>query len=368
MVKTIGTRERPSRFQPVDLLSVPHVDALLIRLGLGPLDPETTTSPRGRNDNWAGTTAKGMHVFVKRFSGGFRQERLSRTRTVWERGQGRLPMPVLIGSDPEHALMVFEYLPNGETGTELAADGLFDEELSSQAGSLVAALHSLDPTGFDTSAHPLPPVGLLRALPFARYVEASGAELAMWRLLHNDAEVVRALEALRDEDAAGAGTRLPIHGDMRLDQFLRAGGTLHLTDFEESRIADPARDIGAFAGEWLFQATSDIPKRLAEASPLGHIPGHEEIVATGAAEIEQQAPLVRAFFRSYLKHAPESVVADEGLAVRAAAYAGWHMLDRMLASSESAAILSPVVKAAAGIGRTVLLAPAEFTSSLGLEG
>jgi hypothetical protein len=276
-------------------------------------------------------------------------------------------MPTLIGSDPEHALMVFEYLSDGETGAELAADGLFDTELCSQAGALVATMHDLDAVGFDTSAHPLPPVGLLKALPFDRYVEASGAELAMWQLLHNDAELAQALQALRDADSSPAITRLPIHGDMRLDQFLQAHGTLHLTDFEESRIADPARDIGAFAGEWLFQATSDIPRKLAEASPVGHIPNHDEIIATGVAEIEQQAPLVRAFFRSYLKHAPKAAVEDEQLAVRAAAYAGWHMLDRMLASSENTAILSPVVKAAAGIGRTVLLSPADFTSSLGLE-
>lgn len=368
MVKTIGTRERPSRFQPVDLLSAPQVDALLIRLGLGPLDPSTTTSPRGRNDNWAGTTADGTQVFVKQFTGGFRGERQARTETVWDSGRGRLPMPTLLGSDPEHGLVVFAYLPDGETGTELAADGRFDAGTAARAGELVAALHGLDAAGFDTSPHPLPPLGLLRALPFDRYVESSGAELAMWRLLHNDAEVVRALHALREGETAEGALRLPVHGDMRLDQFLRAGGELHLTDFEESRLADPARDLGAFAGEWLFEATSDIPRKLADASPLGHVPGHEEIIATGAAEIEQRAPLVRAFFRAYLDHAPRAAVADEQLAVRAAAYAGWHMLDRMLASSESSALLSPVVKAAAGMGRTVLLSPADFTSSLGLEG
>ncbi|MFE1057045.1 class V lanthionine synthetase subunit LxmK [Streptomyces rochei] len=368
MVKTIGTRERPSRFQPVDLSRVPQVDALLTHLGLGPFDPATTSSPRGRNDNWAGKTTEGRHVFVKQFTGGFRRERLARTRTVWESGRDRLPMPTLIGSDTEHALMVFDYLPDGETGTELAADGLFSEELAARAGVLVAAMHSLDAENFDTSPHPLPPVGLLQALPYTRYVEASGAELAMWQLLHNDEEVVHALHTLRERDMAAGTVRLPVHGDMRLDQFLHSRGALHLTDFEESRLADPARDIGAFAGEWLFQATSDIPKKLADASPLGHVPGHEEIIATGAAEIEQQAPIVRAFHRSYLEHAPEAAVADDQLAVRAAAYAGWHMLDRMLASSESTAILSPVVKAAAGIGRTVLLSPADFTSSLGLEG
>ena len=368
MVTTIGTRERPPRFQPVDLVSVPHVDELLSRLGLGPFDPATVSSPRGRNDNWAGTTANGTQVFVKRLNGGLREERFSRTETVWKAGRGRLDTPVLLGSDPRHALLVFAYLDAGETGAELAADGLFDEALCARAGAAVAALHRLDGTGFDTSPHPLPPVSLLDALPFVRYTQASGAELAMWRLLHGDEPVLEALRALVSQDTEAITARGPIHGDMRLDQFLLADGTLYLTDFEESRIGDPARDVGAFAGEWLFQAVSGIPAKLADASPLGHTPSHDEIIATGAAEVERHAPLVRSFFRAYLEGAPSPAADDPRLAERAAAYAGWHMLDRMLAAAEGAVRLSPISKAAAGIGRTVLLSPAEFTSSLGLEG
>jgi aminoglycoside phosphotransferase (APT) family kinase protein len=109
------------------------------------------------------------------------------------------------------------------------------------------------------------------------------------------------------------------------DQFLLADDRLHITDFEEARIGDPARDIGAFAGEWLFLAATGIPAE------------------------------------------PAVVAGDDQLAVRAAAYARWHMLDRMIAASENVARLSPVNKAAAGIGRTLLLSPADFIGSLGLE-
>ncbi len=57
---------------------------------------------------------------------------------------------------------------------------------------------------------------------------------------------------------------------------------------------------------------------------------------------------------------------DAGLPERAAAYAGWHLYDRLIATAESHATLNPVARAAAGIGRTVLLDPAGAARTLGL--
>ncbi|MFE7271150.1 class V lanthionine synthetase subunit LxmK [Streptomyces sp. NPDC057623] len=367
MVKSISARERAPGVQPVDLADVPYVDELLIRLGVGRFDPTTVGSVLGRNDNWVGTTAGGTPVFVKRLTEGDRAVRMRRTETICAAARGRLDTPRLIGTDPDHALLVFEYLPSAETGADLAADDSFDETLCDRIGSALAAVHGLDAEGFDTSEHPLPPVANLDALPLRYYTQASAAELAMWRLLHADAPLAQALRELRSSDVERTPSRTPIHGDVRLDQFLLADGTLYVTDFEESRMGDPARDIGAFAGEWLYQAAAAIPLTLADASPLGHTATHEEIIATGVVEIEQRSPNVRHFFRSYLDAAPTPVAEDKELGVRAAAYAGWHMLDRMLATAARSATLSPITKAAAGIGRTVLLSPADFTSSLGLE-
>ncbi|MEU9121554.1 class V lanthionine synthetase subunit LxmK [Streptomyces sp. NPDC048506] len=367
MEKTIRVRDRAPRFRPVHLADVPHVDALLSRLGLGRFDPTTVSSATGRNDNWAGTTVDGTPVFVKQLGSGDHAERMKRTEAIWAAGRDVLDTPRLIGTDPDTSLLVFEYLSGGESGAELAARDAFDEALCDRAGSMLAAVHGLDGEGFDTSAHPLPPVASLEAIPLRHYLQASGAELAMWRLLHADQPLVEALRTLRAADTERIPSRCLIHGDVRFDQFLLADGTLHLTDFEEARIGDPARDIGAFAGEWLFQAAAKIPATLADASPLGHTATHEEIIATGVGEIEQRTPKVRRFFRAYLDAAPATARADKELGVRAAAYAGWHMIDRMLAGAANSATLSPINKAAAGIGRTVLLSPDDFVSSLGLE-
>lgn len=365
------TRSRPregeSRFTPADIEGVPEVDALLARLGLGSFDRDSVKSAKGRNENWTGHTAGGAEVFVKQITGPERDARVRHTTAFCAAAGDRVRMPRLIGSDDEHGLLVFEYVPHARSGAELAAEDAFDAKLCERAGAAMAAVHGLAEDGFDTSPHPLPPLESLEAVSYAFYTQATAAELATWRLLHGDAELIRALRELRASDTEDVPSRCPVHGDMRLDQFLLAGEELLLTDFEEARIADPARDVGAFAGEWLFQAALNIPTTLSDASPMGHSATHEEIVATGVGEIEQRSPLVRAFFGAYLEHAPAAVGEDKELPTRAAAYAGWHMMDRMLATAGSSSRLSAVTKAAAGIGRTVLMSPAEFTSSLGLE-
>ncbi|WP_326844507.1 class V lanthionine synthetase subunit LxmK (plasmid) [Streptomyces sp. NBC_01558] len=360
-------RDGAPRFTPVDLDNVPEVDALLSQLGVGVFDRSSVTTSLGRNDNWSGRTSDGTQVFVKRINGAERGARLERTVTFCAASENKVATPRLMGFDRESGLLVFAYLSESRTGNELASDNAFDEALCARAGIAVAAVHGMEAAGFDTAPHPLPPTASLEAVTFPYYTQATAAELATWRLLHGDAELAQALRRLREADDESIASRVPIHGDMRLDQFLFAEGQLHLTDFEEARIGDAARDLGGFAGEWLFQAALRIPSTLADSSPMGHTPTHEEIIATGVGEIEQRSPLVRAFYAAYLEHAPAFVREDKELATRAAAYAGWHMMDRMLATASSSTRLSPVSKAAAGIGRTVLLSPAEFTSSLGLE-
>ena len=65
---TTTTTERPptrQRYRPTELETVPAVNVLLERLGLGRLDPSAVTAFGGRNDNWAGPTTTGEQVFVK---------------------------------------------------------------------------------------------------------------------------------------------------------------------------------------------------------------------------------------------------------------------------------------------------------------
>ncbi|MFD0480766.1 phosphotransferase [Nonomuraea thailandensis] len=133
--------------------------------------------------------------------------------------------------------------------------------LAYRCGRAIGALHRL-PLIADRSAHPLPPTWALHALPLSLFSSARVAELHYWTLLQNDRPLITALEALREREKSVE--LRSCHGDLRLDQFLLHDDRLHVVDWEEARVADPARDVGAFAGEWLHHAirkiNSDVDK------------------------------------------------------------------------------------------------------------
>ncbi|MFF7357590.1 MULTISPECIES: class V lanthionine synthetase subunit LxmK [Streptomyces] len=376
MTTTTPTSGRPrtrQRYRPTELDAVPAVSALLDRLGLGSLDPTAVTSFGGRNDNWAGPTTTGVDVFVKTVTplpdGGCPE--LQRALSFEELAADRLPSgsplrsPELLGADPAAGVSVHRLLPDARSGAELALDGEFDDELCRAAGRAVGTLHGLGADDrLDTGEAPLPPLAWLRALPWSAVLERSMAQIAAWQLVQDDSEVVAALRRLRELEASVP--LAPVHCDLRFDQFIRdAQGDLHLCDWEEFRLADPARDVGAFAGEWLFHATYSVFAPTGEAvagESAGFGLGHAEIVARGSASLRRHLPRIGAFWQAYR----ECRVPDPGLPERAAAYAGWHLYDRLIATAESHATLNPVARAAAGIGRTILLAPATAAHTLGL--
>ncbi|MGW6909296.1 class V lanthionine synthetase subunit LxmK [Streptomyces sp. NPDC054940] len=374
------TTEQPrtrQRYRPTELATVPAVNALLERIGLGPLDAEAVTAFGGRNDNWAGPTTTGEQVFVKTVAllpdGGCPE--LERALSFEELAARRLPSasplrsPALIGADRAAGVTVHRLVPGARSGAELALDGEFDDELCREAGRAVGALHGLGPAeDVDTGEAPLPPLAWLKALPWSAVQERSMAQIAAWQLVQDDTEVVAALHRLRDLEKTVP--HAPTHCDLRFDQFIRAEegtGDLYLCDWEEFRLADPARDVGAFAGEWLFHAAYSVFAPTGEGTgqpepAAGFGLTHEEIVTRGSASLRRHLPRIGAFWQGYL----ESRTPDAGLPERAAAYAGWHMYDRLIATAESHATLNPVARAAAGIGRTVLLDPATAARTLGL--
>ncbi|GAB2924324.1 phosphotransferase [Streptomyces heilongjiangensis] len=396
----VRTRQR---YRPTELGTVPAVNALLERLGLGRLDTAAVTAFGGRNDNWAGPTTTGEQVFVKTVTplpdGGCpeleRALSFEESATRWLPSGSPLRSPRLLGADPAAGVTVHRLVPGARSGAELALDGEFDDALCRAAGRAVGTLHSLPPgDGLDTGEAPLPPLAWLRALPWSAVRERSMAQIAAWQLVQDDAEVVDALARLREGEAGVP--HAPTHCDLRFDQFIGADegrGPLYLCDWEEFRLADPARDVGAFAGEWLFHATYSVFAPTGEAVTAGGSGdgggggdsgdggnerrgagsgsgsaadtfglAHEEIIARGSASLRRHLPRVHAFWQGYL----ECRTPDAGLPARAAAYAGWHMYDRLIATAESHATLNPVARAAAGIGRTVLLDPAGAARTLGL--
>ncbi len=349
------------------LAANPEVVEALSGLSFGSLGSAEIFSFPGRNDNWSGVTDEGHAIFVKQLAGKT-PESLARFRRALaferEAAAERIPHPRLLGADEKNRLLVFELLENARSGNELAADDAFTPGISQQVGEILAALHGAMPTGVPDvvdDPHPLPPVAELRALPLAAYLSASGASLQAWAMLQRDVPLVSALTALREGERTTP--RVPGHGDFRLDQLLVQDAVVHLTDWEEFRLMDPARDVGAYVGEWLYRAVLRIPVTDGADTAFGQTLGHTEILTRGQQEISRVIPLVTAFWTAYRAHRR---TADPELATRATAYAGWHLIDRLLASTRESARLSAIVRAAAGIGRTALLDPQRFTGAVGL--
>ncbi|GIJ58483.1 class V lanthionine synthetase subunit LxmK [Virgisporangium aurantiacum] len=358
-----------TRLAAVPLAEAPDVGEFLDRLGLGALVDDRVSSFMGRNDIWAGVSTVGTALFVKRVDGERADVRRRLTRmaalATALRDHPVLLTPRCFGVDLDARLAVFELLEDSVTAAELLAVAGFGEDLAYEAGSMVAALHRLTPPDAlvsDGSEPPTPPVRGLDVIPLRAYVGASAGELEVWGIIHNDRPVADAIRRLREREERSV--RTVVHCDLRLDQLLRYRGRLHLTDWEECRIADPARDIGAFAGECVYRAVLG----MASAKHTGDRELTEnDVLANGVREFELLVPLIEAFWEGYRLARPEAAD-DPDLAERAVAFAGWHMFDRAWAAAHLRARLSPLERAAAGVGRTALIDPAALITTMGLGG
>lgn len=351
--------------------------ALLSRLGLGTLrrqdEPRTFA---GRNRTWAGTTDLGRAVLVKKFNGTPAEAgpRLRRSvcfeQLVSSSPAENLVTPRCLGWDEGAGLMAYELLDPARSGADLVLDGDFGDDLAHRAGLAIGELHMLpaqleypaERPEIDRSAPALPSTALLAGLSPGVFAASSAAELRAWRLMQHDGPLTAAIgRLLAAQDPAWFR---PAHCDLRIEQFFAAGGTLYLCDWEEFRLADPARDVGSFAGEWLHQAVMTMAGDDGEQAETW---SDAEIGRRIADNMRRLGSRISAFWTGYLLARPD-LDDDPGLPVRAAAFAGWHLFDRMLAIARHAPRLRAIDRAAAGIGRTMLLTPADAALTIGLGG
>lgn len=335
-----------------------EIDTALDRLGLGTLDWPSATAATGRNDSWLGTTTTGDRVFVKRIVGTDVEiaSGLHRTAAFYRSG-APVPTAAFLGQDEELAVQVFTGLDDVRTGESAALDRTFGTDLGGQAGEALAVLHGIDPEFARDLPEP-PFEDLFGGISTSIYLESSQAQLQAWQLVQQDPVIVHSLAPL--ENRAADEVRTPTHGDLRLDQFLIAGARLHLTDWEAFRLADPARDVGGFVGEWLYHAIiSHLTARSAASSRRVPVPN---IVLTARWQPYQEVrPIVVAFWDAYSRRRP-----DPALASRAVVFVAWHLLDRLFIDALARPRLDGVGHTLFRIARTILVAPQRFCDVLGL--
>jgi hypothetical protein len=347
-----------------------RLGAALGALGLPAAAAAGARSRVGRNENWVVVLPDGTQVFVKVYAhlGLDGAARFGRAALL-ERRYGpdepvRRPRCLAIAEEP--MAMAFEHLDAVRSGAELAAAGEFDTATAYWVGTQLAALHGARLPGLDHTPPRRPAPDSLHALTVQDVLRFSAGEIQAWRLLQSDPGLIDGLTRLRALEAAHPP--VPVHGDLRLDQILVAGGRPHLNDWEDLRAADPARDLGTFAGEWLHRAALALlpgpAARVAgEPEPADLAGSHREILARGARELAARRPYVEALLAGYRdRGAPY----DPDTAERAAMFAGWHLIDRLLAGASERARLGALERAAAGIGRSAVLDPAAAVPALGL--
>ncbi|MFF0560638.1 class V lanthionine synthetase subunit LxmK [Streptomyces sp. NPDC020472] len=345
-----------------------EVDDFLVRLGLGTLagQPDRRSLP-GRNTNVSGTTDTGRGVFVKKLEGPpdvvatrIRQC-LAFEQLLRQSPEPGLSSPRCLGSDPASQLMVFELVEDAVTAVELVKNRELTDDLARSLGRTVGHLHSLPVDRLRQTERKtplLPSTELLDGIPMALFEASSAAELQVWNLLQNDAPLADALRVLLAREARAEP--VAAHCDLRLDQFLMSGDRVHLTDLEEFQAGDAARDLGGVVGDLLHRAVLDAA--TAEDPDREAAPSRERMLAQVTSGIRAARPSIRAFWDGYLERRPGAVA----LAARVVAFAGWHLLDRLLAGARTAPRLAALPRAAAGIGRRALITPEKFVLTLGL--
>ncbi|WP_306370079.1 class V lanthionine synthetase subunit LxmK [Nocardiopsis sp. CC223A] len=346
------------------------VDRILLDAGLGELDRHAYVSLQGRNDVWAAPTTSEQWVLVKRMLGQ-PDEVATRMRRVldFERlASGSWPLalrtPPMVGHDASLALVIYEYQPDGVNGGQIMAEDAFPQHLARKMGASLAQLHELDSAAvgsLDDSRPILPSPELLEGIPDSMFESLSINQMEVWRILQGDAGLREGVSRLLEQERLAP--RVPAHCDVRMDQFLVVDDEVILTDWEEFRLADAARDVGSFIGEWMYRAILDIVTVRGDAEDAEFELDERTILTRGVEKILRLQPVISAFWDEYMRQRTDSAVE---LTDRALAFAGWHMIDRLLAGAAVRSRISGVERAAAGVGRRLLISPGKYVRAMGM--
>lgn len=362
-----ATRIAPS---PVPLDEYPEVVQLLTISGLGDLQSDGLISPLGRNTSWLGTTTNGHQIFVKKMMGpelGV-QSRMRRMASCANHMLITAPpefsVPATLAQDESLGVIVHQRITNGTSLAEQVIEGWPSPRTCKAVGAALAGLHEsevIDELDYDLTPPDLPFLPDLDHLPLSRFQEASWGEIQALRLQQQDGALHEALKALRLQEQEA--DKVPSHCDLRLDQIIVLEGDVWILDWEEFRLADPARDLGGLLGELLHRALLGIARPMDGQEWTEAALSHEDVLIRGTQRLVEIRPLIESMWSGYAERCSQET---PQLIRRAVAFAGWHLQDRLLAGAQNRSNLTGIDRACAGIGRGLLLYPERFAASLGL--
>ena len=334
----------------------------------------------GRNTTRVDVGATGL-VITKRFDGPSPdRERRYANSLAWDalqKARGLDLGPPVAERDDERLVLSFPYLDNLRTLQEILDEGAGPETLVPvlrRCGTLLGTVHSMPvadvlpllphhdgPVGEAAAevAAGMGPLTAFRHLTPEQFTNASGAELEAWRLFHHDTELQDGLHAWM-ADLRSDPDPVPVHGDLRPDQFLVAPDHVALIDWEEFTVGPACRDLAGIAGALVFDALI----RTFVGSPApGVMPGelHQGFLSRGEELLAAVAPSVQAFLDAYRTASGREVDAP-----RLGADIGWYLIERVMARAMMSHRLPPGDRAIAGVGRQAILNPASALATIGM--
>ncbi|MDY6052401.1 MAG: class V lanthionine synthetase subunit LxmK [Rothia sp. (in: high G+C Gram-positive bacteria)] len=345
-----------------------HVQKLLPEDYYGRVQAVSSPSFRGRNKSWILTFDDGDKVFLKQvnktIAGPYAFDRSVNFAKFSDSNPTNVPnSPKLLASHRPSGLLAFEYC-NGESLAKLLVDETIPDSFSRQVGSSLAKLHAGPTDNLQEVAHPSPPVQMLKqGISYQRLTAFSLAEISLWSKLQQDQELVDCAVALKAAEENHSVS--PVHGDLRLDQYQMHQNQLNLLDWEEFGVGDPARDLGTFAGEWIYRGVLDTVTTRGGAEEPPQQFSEESANQRIAERIGHLVPNIQVMWEAYCQERHDDDY--HALASRSVAFLGWHLIDRTIARASSVAKLPGIERAAAGIGRRILLEPQKYTQILGFE-
>lgn len=345
-----------------------HVQELFPEDHYGRVKSVSSPSFRGRNKSWVLTFMGGDKVFLKQvdktIAGPHAFDRSVNFAKFADDNSTNVPnSPKLLASHRSSGLLAFEYC-TGESLAKLLVDETIPDNFPQHVGSSLAKLHAGPTDNLQEVAPPSPPVQMLKqGISYQRLTDFSLAEISLWSKLQQDQELVDCVAALKAAEENHSVS--PVHGDLRLDQYQMHQNQLHLLDWEEFGVGDPARDLGTFAGEWIYRGVLDTVTTRGGAEEPPQQFSEESANQRIAERMGHLVPNIQVMWEAYCqeRHADD----HHTLALRSVAFLGWHLIDRTIVRASSVAKLPGIERAAAGIGRQILLNPQKYAQTLGFE-
>ncbi|MFI7003596.1 phosphotransferase [Nocardia sp. NPDC050175] len=338
------------------------------------MDAESAQRHPSRNPCWRGRSSDGAAVFVK-FENTVAGIGLKTdgTRTFYQLRAEHHRMRAAVSTleptavSPDGMVQIYPWR-TPLSHSESLVSGELDPRVVEAIARDIARLHGVEAelcTGVPvTDAEPIPGGYGVPSLPIEVVPGLSGAQLAVWGLLHGDDELLDQARATVLAPSDGTD-RTFIHGDLRLDQILLAEAgeqaPASIIDWESFGYGDPARDTGTFIGNILNVV---LMKEILATKRRGRQADWQEAIQRG---LDLARPLLVAFLAAYRAEADLAELDMKDHVRRALRFAGWHQFDRMLATAEEAAIITPLAKALAGVGRAFVLQPDEADKEWGLS-